>query len=1668
MLNRVQNFQRMVPVGSHVKIFLKSGHILVGRLLQIAIDHIILEKAKGGSIAAYFDAIDVWETLTDGEVTPDSTFGASLHQSVLIQKPEQNLILLPKPEQTIDDGPLEAEKILVDEQQPVEISSMSGVTPAIPAFEQHTSFQEDSHYDQEFPEVNESVQREAEQIKVRDMSASIEQVVPDRAKQVDTIKEETWQQLRQLEADFREKIQHVSLEILPPNFALPQDIVASRKDMNHWTRIKECYMYAEQMNELGPHGDKIHLLIKDIRDLEKRYSSSLEIKRHLAYFYWLAQKPRQALKSYREASSAVQEIEDFHNVAVLSYKVGDIVSAYSTLEDLFHLSSICEDSDIWYVFLLLLQKAHSYQPLHKLWEMANLDTKERVLILQTLLYLLLTLEKLQEAYDFYTLILNGTPTQAEIRDIFHQILNEGEKIEPQEENSTIGFERRKEENTMKRVTVVQPEIEPRGWVYSYKEDKGYGFVRTAQQVDYFLSRQIITDTDLLDRLKNWRGQHKNPIPVMFESKPKGASGKAAEITLIYLHRPIDQLVTFAHSCAQTGDLSLAIAVIKQVITYAPDYQEARAILEKWTKLEEESSIKGRMSFFRRAKRANSPEEALRFYFLAIKYHDYFDSAVKDAAQLLAKIDRGPEAIEVLLTNRGRIKDQQRLDNLLTNLYMKIGDYDKALELLFKKAEEKRSIETLREIATCYIRKENYAMGEAMLKEILDQVLDQQPYQKQLVVCLLQQQKYTEAEQILQNMLAATPDDSKAKSLLERTKEARINGLSALLHEQLLENIDDADMSSQISNFARFFLDHCDFKGVSPTKVQEQHFDNSDLKRLEALADQAGTRAPNERAEFYLSAASILFLTRDLNDYNQFYKFLYRSFASFGDAAFSDATFEKKHIDTVRSWYSEALNVYSIDQGSDIHKDDRDDKDALRMLVRYIYLSLGMQSFPNQTGTSIEKALEEVLNQGIAQKVLDDIAYLTLRSRLKKNHILKYFYEEITLRQFVLLYMSARLNKTSSEIDTYETFVKHWDMLLKQFHKDEETVSTNIRLIGNLEFSLSWIEQALPRLKSTKDRLILKLEQQRIDRIQNILDGALSFCKEVGFEPRVYFCNQIDMHCQDLLDDILRNPTKLSIELFYPVVRQLQQTTQSKLKEIHDLSTPQITLTLPLDSYPDMGKKITIQIAVENALRCSPAESVELVVVEEEKSPFTILAKTSLGSSLSGGDRKIVMIPIQITARKRLQAFSLPIFAQYVTRAREIKKTPVERFSIRLYAEQEFEPIHNPYRRFVNSGVVDDQQMFYGRSELIEKVASSIHEAGKRSKSIIIYGQKRAGKSSILYHLKKQLASENGLLILEPSLGSIIDEHVPFVYQFLWDILTQLKWSLKEEVDKGRSALPINFISAQEFYNHPSPQTVFNDTFRMFRYLVDRDLAWRDTRIVLMIDEFQYIYDQIVRNRLSVDFMKMWKALLGANFFSAVLVGQDVMTKFKQDFPNEFGTTEDERVTYLKRVDAEKLIDEPIRINGKDGESRYKEQAIKRILELTAGSPFYIQIVCYRLVEYMNRERIKYITEADVDQIKSDLIHGEDALGSDKFDNLINSGDTSKNAISSDDALNVMKAIAIHSQTKPCNKSLITCSTKTELENILDDLENRDVIKKTSKENYTLRVGLFKEWLIIHQ
>ncbi|MDE0554026.1 MAG: ATP-binding protein, partial [Candidatus Poribacteria bacterium] len=528
-----------------------------------------------------------------------------------------------------------------------------------------------------------------------------------------------------------------------------------------------------------------------------------------------------------------------------------------------------------------------------------------------------------------------------------------------------------------------------------------------------------------------------------------------------------------------------------------------------------------------------------------------------------------------------------------------------------------------------------------------------------------------------------------------------------------------------------------------------------------------------------------------------------------------------------------------------------------------------------------------------------------------------------------------------------------------------------------------------------------------------------------------------------------------------------------LEGLYETSKPQLRLRLAVESYtPDTDRKIDIHIAVENEKERSPAESLELVI-EKNQSFFEVLEPhIRQDESLRGGDQSILVIPLRLTPDAlRSGAFSLHIYAQYSTSTGEQLQTPVQNLSIHLSSKDEFKTIKNPYAQYAEGNIVGDENMFYGREELIQNIAQAILQSRSQSKCVLVFGQKRSGKSSVLYHLKKSLEKDRELLILDlGNMSTLLDQHAQtsLLHQFLNGILRGLERAMRLKQREGFTSLELA-IPGSEFYDYPAPLQLFEDTFMRLKDLTDDQIGqedWRGIRVVLLIDEFQYIYDPIIEGKIPDSFMQNWKALLQANYFSAVLVGQDVMPKFKLRFPNEFGTTQDERVTYLKEEDARKLIDEPIRIGGRQGESRYREQAIERILDLTAGSPFYIQILCNRLVEHMNAKHASQVTEAHVEQVKDELIRGVNAFDSDKFDNLINSGDTSADAISDEDALKVLKTIADNSSIGPCHRDKIDCETSLPVDTILDDLEKRDVVDRRD-QSYQIQVGLFKEWLVVN-
>ena len=1047
-----------------------------------------------------------------------------------------------------------------------------------------------------------------------------------------------------------------------------------------------------------------------------------------------------------------------------------------------------------------------------------------------------------------------------------------------------------------------------------------------------------------------------------------------------------------------------------------------------------------------------------------------DTAIMDLASVLARLERPEEAAELLKKNRSKVKNEGPLNNHLAQI--------------------------LWQHANACMKSEKYQKAQSLFDQVDKLRRGNITVKRNLAFCLSKQGDYDRAGEILTKIQNASPD-AKTAELLYAIEIIKDSGREFVFDydDIISRDLINRDLSDRnLSDFANFFLERCMLEGTPQGGRKEIKYKGTDedvardIETLEGLAKGQGYENPRGRSLYLLSAARVYFDVG--NDWNA-YPYLCRSFTSMGDNARND-----RNLDTAREWYYEALRAY--DRRYTRIQPRILEQDAVYALSRFLlsYLSYGItvpdhrdesESRLTQQVKSIESTVELVVQDHQEKdKVFDAIVYL-LGSQFAEDYILKCLYKKLELKNKSLEYLQSKGLNISGSIKSLEEFTSLWRQLRNTNFNEAAFVSVELKqLQEKFELTTAWLETAIKRLEDIRTKLFFRLDQQWVDNLQRFLeDYALEFCKTDNFDDLYDLYNRLEEHCRTLLPEIHQSPTKLSVENIYPFIGIVQKHVKDHLDERYNTARPLLSLSSSVDSYRlNANQQIEVRIEVRNDRGRSRAEGVELVIEEDEAYSVPAGQDIRLSESLRGsGQPAFLTFPLQLTSSTlKAEAFSLRVYAKYRTRTGESLETNEQSLTIRLYSENQFQKIQNLYNR--GTGIVREPKMFVGRKELINNIAQRIQNSGKQSECVLIYGQKRSGKSSLLYHLKLELEKINGLLIVDVgdigialgySESEISQDAVGIsIRKFLYRILLKLDSAIKNY--KSDPPLNIHIPSPQEFYTHFDPLQCFEATFESFNNHISISEDWYDVHPVLLIDEFQYIFEGIADGRIPKHFMTSWKALMQADYFSAVLVGQDVMADFKLDYSNELAIAYDERITYLTDMHATELIQNPIRIGDwENGENRYREQSVQRILDLTAGSPYYIQIICHYLVNHLNSDNEKaiWVTDAHVDYIKNELIRNGQMnilLPLDRFDNLYDSGDKSKSAIPKEHSLEVLKVIADNgSKTDPCHRNSIVCNglSPTEVDKILDDLVKREVVERNAG-HYHIRVALFKEWLVVNR
>ncbi|MBV9615990.1 MAG: AAA family ATPase, partial [Ktedonobacteraceae bacterium] len=271
----------------------------------------------------------------------------------------------------------------------------------------------------------------------------------------------------------------------------------------------------------------------------------------------------------------------------------------------------------------------------------------------------------------------------------------------------------------------------------------------------------------------------------------------------------------------------------------------------------------------------------------------------------------------------------------------------------------------------------------------------------------------------------------------------------------------------------------------------------------------------------------------------------------------------------------------------------------------------------------------------------------------------------------------------------------------------------------------------------------------------------------------------------------------------------------------------------------------------------------------------------------------------------------------------------------------FKPIPNPY----TSGTpVHDASMFYGREEDLEFLKENLSNVTGNI-VIILYGQRRSGKTSLLYQLINTP-------ILDPHIPIYIDMQNEAYKMSVASLLRSIAFSIHKELKKRK--LEIERPGMKDFVEDP--------TFSFNLFLNDVEVLLGKRRLVILIDEFEVLEHEVTKQAMDPEIFGYLRSLMqhrrSINFLVAGTHRIEQLTAgYRSVF---FNIARHYQLKNLSAKAATQLIVQPVQ-----GFLEYDPFSVKKIRQLTADQPYLIHLVCRSLIEHCNLQQKCYVTINDI-------------------------------------------------------------------------------------------------------
>jgi len=273
---------------------------------------------------------------------------------------------------------------------------------------------------------------------------------------------------------------------------------------------------------------------------------------------------------------------------------------------------------------------------------------------------------------------------------------------------------------------------------------------------------------------------------------------------------------------------------------------------------------------------------------------------------------------------------------------------------------------------------------------------------------------------------------------------------------------------------------------------------------------------------------------------------------------------------------------------------------------------------------------------------------------------------------------------------------------------------------------------------------------------------------------------------------------------------------------------------------------------------------------------------------------------------------------------------------------------NPY---IAGAPVSGPEMFYGRDDVFAFIGRNL--IGRhRDTPIVLYGQRRTGKTSVLYQVQRHLGPTYRCVFID-------------LHGLSLNGMSDLLLGIANSVSRGLARdyrITIDPPARAAFL--ADPRSAFEDLF-----LNGVLSALGEDHLVLMLDEVVRLDEEVRAGQLDrtvFDYLRhMMQHHPRLNFIFSLGSGLEEMQK---DYAFMFSVSLYHRISFLELADARKLILNPVR-------EHYKvdREAVDTVLQTTSGHPYYTQLVCHCLFDLWARSPRAVLTTDDVYAVLSEAI-----------------------------------------------------------------------------------------------